>query len=180
MERMAEFYGYEPVPLDADLGLTIRMLGTKRVHMYKSMPGLFLDSKGNEISGELAAEAGFDVVALRKEARVQAEIKAATARILAAQKQAEIEVRARLDAEVAEATPKNAITGELADQLIEKRTQDGKPRATRDFELVHMGAGLWQVQSRAEDRKVVSPRLVEPEAIQAMLEAQIELETQPD
>jgi hypothetical protein len=179
MSKISDFYGYEPVPIDIDRGIVIRMLGAKRIMMYKDMPGLFLDARGGEVDGEIAQQAGFDVAALRREAKVKAEIHEATARILAAQRQAEAEIRGRLDADVAEAMPTNAITGELADQLVDGRTKEGKPRSTRNFEMVHMGAGLWQVQRRDAGRGVVSGRLQETAAIQAMLEAQIDLETEP-
>jgi len=76
--------------------------------------------------------------------------------------------------------PGTLLSPELIDQLVTGKTREGKPRSTKDFEIVHQGAGLWQVQTRDDAREVVSPRLVEAEAITAMIEAQIERDTAPE
>ena len=68
----------------------------------------------------------------------------------------------------------------LLDQIVAGRTREGKARQTKDFEIVHQGAGLWHVQTRDDGREVVSARLVETDAITAMVEAQIERDTAPD
>lgn len=178
MASSAEYYRYTPAPIDVDRGVTIRMVGSKRVFMYKDSPGLYLDPKGGLVDDVTAESAGFDVGAHRNQMRVQAKIREATAKILAEQKSAIAEIRGS-DPELAEGLQTGLVSPELSEQLVVGRTKEGKPRATEHFEIVHQGAGLWQVQSRDDARRVVSPRLVEGEAINAMLEAQIEKDTAP-
>lgn len=175
----AEFYGYTPVPIDVDQGVTIRYVGQNRVFMYKQKPGLYLNPKGGLVDDVTAQAAGFDVAAHHKAMRVQAKIREATAKILAEQKQALAEIQGS-DPDVAEGMPGTLLSPELIDQLVTGKTREGKPRSTKDFEIVHQGAGLWQVQTRDDAREVVSPRLVEAEAITAMIEAQIERDTAPE
>lgn len=179
MSTSAEFYGYVPVPIDVDQGVTIRYLGSAQVVMYKGKPGLYLNPKGGVVSDDVAQAAGFDVAAHHKTMRVQAKIREATARILAEQKQAIAEIQDS-DPDVAAGMPNALLSPELLEQIVVGKTRDGKARSTKDFEIIHMGAGLWQVQTRDDAREVVSPRLQEADAITAMVEAQVERDTAPD
>lgn len=180
MSTSEEFYGYVPVPIDIDEGVTIRYLGSAQVIMYKGKPGLYLNPKGGVVSDDVAKAAGFDVAAHHKTMRVQAKIREATAKILAEQKQAIAEIQDSDPDVAAGMSSATLLSPELLEQIVVGKTREGKARSTKDFEIIHMGAGLWQVQTRDDAREVVSPRLVEADAITAMVEAQIERDTAPD
>lgn len=54
--------------IDRGRGCTIRFHGSGfRVVMYKDAPGVYYDERGGEVSEKIAAQAGFDVEALRRE-----------------------------------------------------------------------------------------------------------------
>jgi hypothetical protein len=54
--------------IDYDRGVKIKIIGrlNMEVFMYKDDPGVFIDSHGNPVPLELAAEAGYDVPRLEK------------------------------------------------------------------------------------------------------------------
>lgn len=172
MSDAAELYGYTPEPIDINLGVTIRSTRDGRqVIMYKQKPGLFLTPDGRVASDQMAKAAGFEVEALRHEARVRSEIAEATAGIQKRAAEEEAEIRRRLAKEAAE----NPFQGPQIDPVfgvaITKRNSLGSPRATTDFEMLHIGAGKWDVIATKSNEKVVEMTPTDT-AMELMIEAQ--------
>lgn len=182
-ESWAEFYGYEPKPIDIDLGVTQRTLpnGIGRVTMYKQMPGLYLDIKGNEIADELAELAGFKPRLDRVEAKIQKTIREKTLELRREGEESAARIRAEVIAEE-EARARNPFSTsdekskssdkpkEPAIEVIDRNSK-GDPRGTKNYVMRHDGGPLWSVMSRQTD-EVMIERVEGPAAIRAMFEFQ--------
>lgn len=177
MSEASDFYGYVQVPVDIDLGVTIRTVGASQVIMYKARPGLYLNPKGGEVDDEMARKAGFPVDAHRAAMKVQAKIREATQEVLRKQAVAEAEVRKGLPPEVLAQLPPMSAVADVSgppEVAITERTKDGKPRGTKDFVIAYSGKD-WTVYGR-NSRKPVEEGFSEEEAIEYMVEAQREVD----
>lgn len=161
----SDLYGYQPKPLDLDQGVVFYTDSDsgRRVAMYESMPGLYLDGDGVECADETALAAGFDVEGHRREAGMQSKLREAEEQIRIQHAEIEQKIRHGLDPEVVSKLPRISQTPftdlprDEADALITRRTSDGKPLGTENFFLNHVGGGVWTVRFEGTEEDLIAP-----------------------
>lgn len=181
-QDIAEIYGYRPQPIDVDRGVSIRRAesGSALVYMYKSMPGMYLTPKGQFVSDETAKAAGFNVALDRRKAEQTRRLDEAKQRLALEFAEREHAIRDALDPDDRAALPPirdlapppappepPAFSGDV----VTERSQDGAPRGTKDFQMVHVGGPQWNVVER-DTTAIVVQKVKIGEAAEAMISAQ--------
>lgn len=177
-KEVAESYGYTQRPINVDLGVSIRSAGNRRVLMYKSMPGMYLNAGGGFVSDDEAREAGFDIETDRRKAERDGKLSAYKREVMLQHAENEARIRAGLDPELVQhITPIASAPAAPAAPVdpVTERNADGAPRGTTDFKLEHIGGGRWNVMNRA-DQTMIESKLVEDDAISVMVKAQLALD----
>lgn len=185
-EAIEDIYGYTERPIDVDAGVTMRNTpapGYVRVIMYKSMPGLYLDVKGRPLPDKIAKQAGFDVVGDRKKARVEYEVRLATASIRKRQLEVEHEIRSQTTPEarvrlgsIPDLSPPPAPPLTLDPQLdygvVTDFNASDRPRGTKNYVMEGGAGGIWNVVNR-ETRVQIATRVSTAQAEEVMIQAQM-------
>lgn len=170
MSTLADRFGYVPGPIDLELGCTMVIGQTTRVFMYDALPGVYLSATGDEVSDEIAREAGFNLEADRRKAEMKLELAEMTKALQAKQASNEQAIRSRAQ-ELGAPVPSPFAAAVSPVDLVTSKNSAGQPRGTRDYSMEHIGGGLWNVKD-VQTNELVAERLATAEATEAMLAAQ--------
>jgi hypothetical protein len=163
--------------ISPNLGLICKPLpkGGPHIVMVKSIPGVFRDMNGDIVPDEMAAEAGFDVAALKRVAAKEAAKSEALAAVEARFAKEARAIEGMSDEELG-VEPAPAVANEDAAPFV-KRTSSGEPRVAR---LVEGGPvrvieydnsdKAWRLFDR-DTGKIYARDLSKTEAMELLVEA---------